>query len=96
MPKVVRVPRGKPRGTTRPKASPSQQMGVSGKNASADLSQQKQHSLMASPSSPEHTSGDEDSSEDEMYTDSFTSHTTASGSNTADPLLSSASALEKK
>ena len=29
-----------------------------------------------------------------MYTDSFTSHTTASGSTTADPLTSNASALE--
>ena len=39
-------------------------------------------------------SGDEDSSEDELSTDSFTSHTTASGSTTADPLTSNASALE--
>ena len=38
--------------------------------------------------------GDENSSEGEMYTDSFTSHTTASGSTTADPLTSNASALE--
>ena len=50
--------------------------------------------LLASPSSPEHMTGDEDSSEDEVYTDSFTSHTTASGSTTADPLTSSASVLE--
>ena len=40
-------------------------------------------------------SGDDNSSEDEMYTDSFTSHTTASGSTTADPLTSSTSALEE-
>ena len=39
-------------------------------------------------------SGDEDSSEDEVYTDSFTSHTTASGLTTADLLTSSASAVE--
>ena len=39
-------------------------------------------------------SGDKDSSEDEMYTESFTSHTTASGSTTADPLTSNASAFE--
>ena len=39
-------------------------------------------------------SGDEDSSEDELYTDSFTSHTTASGSTTADPLTFNGSALE--
>ena len=38
--------------------------------------------------------GDEDNSEDEVYTDSFTSHTTASGSTTADPLTSNALALE--
>ena len=39
-------------------------------------------------------SGDEDSSKDEMYTDSFTSHTIPSGSTTADLLTSSASAVE--
>ena len=39
-------------------------------------------------------SGNEDSSEDEVYTDSFTSHTTASGSTTADPLTSNTSAFE--
>ena len=33
---------------------------------------------------------------DEMNTDSFTSHTTASGSTTADPLTSNAAALEDK
>ena len=37
------------------------------------------HSMLASPSSPEHMSGDEDSSKDEEYTDSLTSPTTASG-----------------
>ena len=94
MPKVARAPCGRPRGTTRPKASPSQQREASSKDASANLTGQKPHSLLASPSFPEHTSGDEDSSEDEMYTDSFTSHTTASGSSTADPLTSNASALE--
>ena len=94
MPKVARVPHGRSRGTTRPKASPSQQSEAPSKDASADLSEQIPHSLLASPSSPEHMSGDEDSSEDEVYTDSFTSHTTASGSTTADPLTSNASALE--
>ena len=39
-------------------------------------------------------SGDEDSSEEEMYTDSLTSHTTASGSTTADLLTSAASTVE--
>ena len=39
-------------------------------------------------------SGDEDSSEEEMYTDSLTSHTTASGSTTADLLTSTASAVK--
>ena len=94
MPKVARVPCWRPRGTTRPKASPSQQRETSGKDVSADLSGQKPHPLLASPSSPEHMSGDDDSSEEEVYTDSFTSHTTASGSATADPLTSNASALE--
>ena len=91
MPKVAKTPPGRHRGTTKPKASPFQQKEASSKDASADLSGQKPHSLLASPSSLEHMSGDEDSSEDELYTDSFTSHTTASGSN---PLTSNASALE--
>ena len=39
-------------------------------------------------------SGDEDSSEEEVYTDSLTSHTTASDSTTPDILTSTASALE--
>ena len=39
-------------------------------------------------------SGDEDSSEEEMYTDYLTSHTTASGSTTADFLTSTASIVE--
>ena len=94
MPKVARAPRGRPRGTTRPKTSPSQQREASGKDASADLSGQKTHSLLASPSSPQHMSGDEDISKDEVYMDSFTSHTTASDSTTADLLTSSASAVE--
>ena len=45
IPKVTRVPHGRPRGTTRPKASPSQQRGASSKDASADLSGQKPHLL---------------------------------------------------
>ena len=94
MPKVARAPHGRPRETTRPKTSPSQQREASSKDASADLSGQKTNSLLASPSSPEHMSGDEDSSEDEVYTDSFTSHTTGSVSTTADLLTSRASAIE--
>ena len=39
-------------------------------------------------------SGDKDNNKDEVYTDSFTSHATASGSTTADFLTSSASAVE--
>ena len=76
--KVARAPCRRPRRTTRPKTSPSQQRDTSDKDASTDMSSQKTHSLLASPFSPEHMSGDEDSSEDEVYTDSFTSHTTAS------------------
>ena len=94
IPRVARAPCGRPRQTTKPKASPSQQKEASSKDASAELSGQKTHSLLASPPFPEHMLGDEDSSEDEVYTDSFTSHTTASGSTTTDPLTSSASALE--
>ena len=61
MPKVARTPCGRPRGTTKPKASPSQQREASSKDASADLSGLTPHSLLASPSSPEHMSEDEDS-----------------------------------
>ena len=35
--------------TTKPKAGPSQQREASSKDASADLSEQKPHSMMASP-----------------------------------------------
>ena len=103
MPKVARVPQGRPRRTTKPKASPTLQETSVVKDASADLesgtsnsrllSKQK-NSLIATPSSPKPMSGDEDSSEEEMYTDSLTSQTTASGSTTADFLTSTASAVE--
>ena len=56
--KMARTPHWRPRGTTRPKASPSQQREAPSKDASADVSGQKPHSLLASPSSPEHMSGD--------------------------------------
>ena len=69
IPKVARAPHGRPRGTTMPKARPSQQREASSKDASADLCEQKPQSLLASPASPEHMSGDEDSSDDEVYTD---------------------------
>ena len=104
IPKVARAPQGRPRRSTKLKASPTQQKVASGKDASADLqsgssvsrllSKQKSHSLIAAPSSPEPMSGDEDSIEEETYTDSLTSHTTASGSTTADLLTSTASAVE--
>ena len=104
MPKVARDPQGGTRRSTKPKASPTQQKDISGKDAFADLesgtsvyrllSKQKTHSSIAAPSSPETMSGDEDNSEEEMYTDSLTSHTTASGSITADILTSTASAVE--
>ena len=76
------------------KQVPHSRKEASGKDASADLSGQKTHSLLASPSSPEHMSGDEANSEDEIYTASFTSHTTASDSTTVGLLTSSASAME--
>ena len=50
------------------------------KDASADL----KASLVTTPSSPESLSGDEDGSEEEMYTDSLTFHTTASDSTSVD------------
>ena len=94
MPKVARTPHGRPRRSTKPKASPTQQIEASGKDASADLSGQKTHSLLAVPSSPEDMSGYGDSSKEEVYTDSLTSHTTASDSTTAGILTSTASAVE--
>ena len=104
MPKVARAPQGRPRKTTKPKGSLTQQKEASVvKDTSADLesgtsnsrllSKQK-NSLIATPPSPEPMSGDEDSSEEEMYTGSLTSHTTANGSTTADILTSTASAVE--
>ena len=107
MPKVPRAPQRRPRRGTKPKASPTQQKEASRKDASADLesgasdsrllSKQKKHSLLAAPSFPGAMSGEEDSSEEEVYTGSLTSHTTASGSTTADTLTiltSTASAVE--
>ena len=105
MPKVARVPQGRPRRTTKPKVSPTQQKEASVvKDASADvesgtsnsrlLSKQK-NSLIATPSSPETMSGDEDSSEEEeMYKDPLTSHTTVSDSTTTHFLTSTASTVE--
>ena len=90
MPKVARAPRERPRRTTKPKASPTQQKeAFLVKDASADL----KDSLITTPSSPESISGDEDDSEEEMY-DSPTSHTTASDSTAVDLLTSTASAVE--
>ena len=60
------------------------------KDASADL----KNSFITTPSSPEALSGDEDSGEEEIYTDSLTSHTTASNSTPADLLTYTASAVE--
>ena len=94
MPKVVGALHAKPRRSTRPKVSPTWQREASGRGAFADLSEQQTHSLLVIPSSPEHMSADEDSSEEELYTDSLTSHTTASCSTTADILTSTASAVE--
>ena len=91
MPKVARAPRERPRRTTKPKPSPTQQKVASVvKDASADLTD----SLITTPSSTVSMSGDKDGSEEEMYTDSLTSHTTASDSTSADLLTSTASAVE--
>ena len=81
MPKVARVPKGRPRSTTKPKSSPTQQKeAFVVADASADL----KASSMTIPSSHESISGDEDSDGEEMYTDSLTSHTTARNSTSAD------------
>ena len=55
----------------------------------------KPHFLLAAPSCPEPMSRDKDRCEEEVYTDSLTSHTTASGSTTADILTSTVSAVER-
>ena len=91
MPKVARAPQERPRRATKPKTSPTQQKEASVlKDTSADL----KNSLIATPSSPEHMSGDEDSGEEEMYTDSLTSHTTASDSIPTGLITSTASVVE--
>ena len=53
MPKVAGTPHGRPRGTTGPQTSNTKQG-----DASAALSHQKTHSMLTSPSSPDHMSWD--------------------------------------
>ena len=80
MPNVARVPKGRPRVTTKPPTSPT----PVNQNASS----------LIIPSPPESLSGDEDSNgEDDLVynTDSLTSHTTASNSTSADILSVEAS-----
>ena len=84
MPYVARAPQERPRRTTQHKEASMV------KDAAADL----KNSLIATPSSPEPMSGDEDSGEEEMYTDSLASHITASDCTLADLLTSTASAVE--
>ena len=91
MPKVARAPKERPRSTTKPKSSPTQQKEAS---VVADGSADLKASPMTIPSSPESIPGDKDSNGEEMYTDSLTSHTTASNSSTADLLTSTTSAVE--
>ena len=89
--KVARTPQERPRRTIKPKPSPTQQKEASVvKDASADL----KNSLIGTSSSPELMSWDEDSGEEEICTDSLTSHTTASDSTHADLLTSTASAVD--
>ena len=80
MPKVASVPKGRPRVTAKPQASPT----PVDPNASS----------LIIPSPPESISGDEDSNEEDelLYnTDSLTSHTTANNSTSADILSVEAS-----
>ena len=93
MPKVARAHRERPRRTTKPRSSPTQQREASlVKDASADL----KNSLITTTPSLESISGDRNGSEEEMFTDSLTSHTTASDSTSADLLTSTASAVEDR
>ena len=95
MPNVARALQRRPRRTTKPKTSHTEHKEASVvKDASADLESEtsnsrllskQKYSLIATPPSPEHMSGDEDNSEEEMYTDSLTSHTTV----VVPPLLTS-------
>ena len=72
MPKVARAPQGRPRRTTKPKASPTQQKEASVvKDTPADLESgtsdsrllsKQRNSSIATPSSPAPMSGVEDSS----------------------------------
>ena len=83
MPKVARAPKERPRSATKPKSSPTQQKEAS---VMADASADPKASSMTIPSSHASILGDEDSDGKETYTDSLTSHTTASNS-TFPPLL---------
>ena len=91
MPKVARAPKERPRSTTKPKLSPTQQKEAS---VVTDASADPRASSKTMPFSPESISEDEDSDGEEMYTDSLTSHTTASNSSSADLLTSTASTVE--
>ena len=66
MPKVARTPHGRPWGAARPHVKPTQQVGT------PVVLSEDTHSMLTSPSFPEHMSGDEDSSRDEEYTTPLT------------------------
>ena len=91
MPKVARAPRERPRSTTKPKSSPTQQKEAS---VVADAFADPKAFSRTIPSSPESLSGDGDSDGEETYTDSLTSHKTVSNYTSADLLTSTASAVE--
>ena len=87
LPEVARTPHGRHRGTARPHAKPTQQVGT------PVVLSEDTHSMLTSPSFPEHMSGDEDSSGDEEYTTPFTL-TTACDPISADMPLSTVGAVE--
>ena len=71
MPEVARTPHRRSRRTTKPQVNSTQQV-----DTPAALPKDT-HSELSSPSSPEHMSGDEDSSEGEEYATPLTSDTPA-------------------
>ena len=87
LPEVASTPHGRPRGTARPCARPTQQV------STPVVLSDDTHSMLTSPSFPEHISGDEDSSGDEEYTTPLTLNT-ACDPISADMPLSTVGAVE--
>ena len=66
LPEVARTHHGRPRGTARPCAKPTQQVGT------PVVLSEDTHSTLTSPSFPDNMSGNDDSSRDQEYTTPLT------------------------